>query len=415
LHSKEVKGEGIKQMETTLTIRHNLLKEKNVNTKHMRWFFMVVVMITAIIFIGGCTPTATVEPEKVVVTVEVTKIIEKEPQTVVVTATPSAEEVITEAPEEEGPQLYRPVLRPATKKWKIGYTDGGSQFDVSVIRWKGIQEAAAEAGVELIYCDNAYPDTQKHIQCAEDMVLQKPDLVISSSWIADLNTQIMDIYNEANIPVIAWDGWHPNPRSFYGRDVWTMGTIAGQWAGVWAMDHCNYDQTIVLMDNPEVGEFARQILWGFEAGVKAWFPGIDPSDVYTIGGGSTTDLAQAELSAWLTAHPDEHCVLVTMINNYSAAGAAAAFDIAGRSQDGCIVASGADAPMFAEFKIPEEESAYKASVTDSPWLDGYNLIAMAVDILEGVDVPPISLKPVDLGDVITRDNVDELVPEEYQQ
>jgi ABC-type sugar transport system substrate-binding protein len=104
-------------------------------------------------------------------------------------------------------------------------------------------------------------------------------------------------------------------------------------------------------------------------------------------------------------------VLITAINNDTASGSAVGFAIAGRVKDGCIVGQGADAPMFTEFIIPENESAFKASVSDSPWKDGYALIPMAVDILEGVNVPPISLKE---HEVITRENVNQMVPTEYQ-
>jgi ABC-type sugar transport system substrate-binding protein len=375
----------------------------------MKMLFLMLILLTAITVSGGCAPTDTPEPETVVVTEVVTQLVE--PEVVVVTATPSADEIISEEPEEDEPEVYRPVLKPATKAWRIGYTDGGAQFDVSVIRWKGIQEAAEIAGVEMVYCDNAYPDIEKHISCAELMINQEVDLVISSSWMSEINQQLMDMYNEAGIPVIGWDVTHPGSRSYYGIDTWTAGVLAGDYAGKWALENCNYDADIVLMDNPEVGEFPRQKLWGFEAGVRLWLPGTPPERKYTISGGSLTEDATDALGAWLDAHPDSTCVLVTMINNYSAVGAAAAFDIAGRSGDGCIVGQGADAPMFSEFVIPEDESAFKASVSDSPWKDGEALIPMAVDILEGVDVPPIVLKE---HEVIDRDNIDEMVPEEYQ-
>jgi ABC-type sugar transport system substrate-binding protein len=367
----------------------------------------MLVVITIITLLASCAAPATQTPE--VGTKVVTETVTLEP-------TLSVEEVLaTNTPTvagEEEPTIYHPVLRLAAKKWRIGYTDGGASYDVSKIRWKSIQDAAAEAGVEMVYCDNAWPDTEQHIRCAEMMVSQKVDLVISSSWIAELNDRLMEIYNEANIPVIGWDVTHNGNRSYYGIDTWTAGVLAGDYAGKWALKNCQIDQVdIVLLKDPDVGSFPLQKLSGFVAGVRHWLPGIPPERVYEVISIEASDTFDST-TAWLTAHPDSHCVLITAVNNYSAGGgASAAFTLAGRVKDGCIVGQGADAPMFTEFVTPENESAFKASVSDSPWKDGYALIPMAVDILEGVDVPPISLKE---HEVITRENVDQMVPTEYQ-
>jgi ABC-type sugar transport system substrate-binding protein len=384
-------------------------------TNALKRCFPLLVAITIITLLAGCAGSATqiptvsgpVNTEPVVASPTTPPVQVSTP-----TTAPAANTTTTAAANNGEPTIYRAVLRPATKNWHIGYTDGGSTFDVSKIRWKSIQDAAAVAGVTLVYCDNAYPDLQAPILCAEQMVTQKVDLVISSNWTGDLNSRISEIYKAANIPFIAWDVTSPGSRSYYGIDTWTAGTIAGDYAGKWALTNCQIDQVdIVLMTNPAVGSFPLMKLSGFEAGVRSWLPGIPPERVYTISGGSTADEGLSSMDAWLTAHPDSHCVLVTAINNAGASGASAAFTTSGRVKDGCIVGQGADAPMFTEFVTPETNSAYKASVSDSPWKDGNALIPMAVDILEGVNVPPISLK---VHEIITRENINDTVPTQYQ-
>lgn len=374
-------------------------------TNALRRCFPLLVTITIITLLAGCAGSATQTPP-------VSGPVNTVPGVTNPTTPPVVASTPTTAAANNGePTIYRAVLRPATKNWQIGYTDGGSTFDVSKIRWKGIQDAAAVAGVTMVYCDNAWPDTEAPIRCAELMVTHKVDLVISSNWNASLNSRILEIYHAANIPFIAWDVTAPGSRSYYGIDTWTAGVLAGDYAGKWALTNCQIDNVdIVLPYDPSVGTFPLMKLDGFVAGVRNWIPGIPPERVYKITGG-TTDESLASTDAWLTAHPDSHCVLVTAINNDGASGSAAAFVTSGRVKDGCIVGQGADAPMFTQFVTPVNESAYKASVSDSPWKDGSALIPMAVDILEGVNVPPISLK---VHEVITRDNVNEMVPTEYQ-
>ena len=325
---------------------------------------------------------------------------------------PEVEEVVPS--EELEPEIYEPVLRTAKQEWLIGYTEGLAELDVSVTRKQSILDAAEESGVKVITADNAYPSIDAHISAAEIMVTREVDLVISSSWMEEINPQLMDIYNEAQIPVIGWDVEHPGAVSFYAIDTWTAGVLAGDFAAKYALEHYGdeaYNAHIVLMDEPEVGNYPRQKLWGFEAGIRQWLPAIPKDNVHIIPAGLFADDAQESLGAWLSANPEARPVLVTVINNYIAGGAAAALEIAGRVQDGIIVGHGADAPMFAEFSIPEDKTSFRASLSDSPWEDGYTLIAMAIDILEGNYVPPIVMKK---HDVLTRENVRELVPEEYQ-
>ena len=129
---------------------------------------------------------------------------------------------------------YKAEIRPATKKWKIGYGDGlaGIPFTDSVT--KSINDVAKQMGVDIVYCDNAY-NQEKTVECSNSLVTQQVDGVIFANWIAGTEDLVSGIFKAADIPCVAYDGPHPGCVAF-GPDNFVAAKEAGKFLGQYAKE-----------------------------------------------------------------------------------------------------------------------------------------------------------------------------------
>lgn len=304
------------------------------------------------------------------------------------------------------PEQWEPVMRQAPSGTTIGFANMCECIDFTVKVGNSVEARAKEAGIELLRLDNKYPDSQAPLTNADIIASRNVDLAISFNVLAPVAGAIMEKYNEKKIPAIAVDVVHPG-AVFFGADNYQAGYFAGEYAAKWAKEHGwqGSDIALVVAVNPNVGEVPNLRGLGFRDAVRAAFPDILDSKVFELPSTGTTDGTLANMSAWLTAHPNEHHILAGSINDQEGTGISGACDTAGRTSDCAVVGQGADEPALAELRKPE--NAFKGSVAYFPERYGDRLIPLALDILEGKPVPE---EVHVVHEVVTRENVDTLYP-----
>jgi ribose transport system substrate-binding protein len=110
---------------------------------------------------------------------------------------------------------------------------------------------------------------------------------------------------------------------------------------------------------------------------------------------------------FLTAHPDLHHVIFLANNDESGAGLFAGVQLSGREADCFIGTTGGDTP-FQDHIRAGGGNCWVGSTSFAPEKYGEYVIPMAIDILEGKDVPLMVYME---HFVITADNIDEYYPQ----
>ena len=290
---------------------------------------------------------------------------------------------------------------------KVGFAEGWAAIPFSYAINQRLYELADELGFEVVYCDNAFSPDQA-VSCAELIAQQGADVVIESNWQSGAANAVMNIFNEAGIPVMSVDVVHPN-AIFLGADNYVSGLIGGQAAGEYAdsLGRCD-DVSVLVGINPSEGDAANERLSGFIDGVQTVCGALpdDRIDDELIDAG-TTDQALAIVTDWLTAHPAAGFVLATAIDDPRSFGMSNAMAQSGR--EGVAVGIGCDDIGVAATRTPPEQNNFLGCVAYFPELYPDYAISIAADILEGAAVPQeVHLDHVFLG----VDTIDDVYPAE---
>ncbi len=213
----------------------------------------------------------------------------------------------TEAPAAtEAPTEYKPVIRKATKAWKIGYGDGLAGIPFTQAVTDNINKVAEEMGVEIVYCDNAY-NQEKTVECSNNLVTQGAEGVIFANWVAGTEELVSGIFKDAGIPCIAYDGPHPGCVAF-GPDNFSSAKEAGKFLGEYAKaqgwDPKDVQLLLVWTPNVPVHQARAE---GATAGVKEVID-IPEENIFDIPTEQMGDEI-ANVTTWTTAHPDAKHVL----------------------------------------------------------------------------------------------------------
>ena len=300
---------------------------------------------------------------------------------------------------------YQANMRAFPEGTKIGFAEGWAAIPFSYSINKRLYELADELGFEVVYCDNAF-DAEKAISCAELIVQQAPNFVIESNWQSGAAPGIMNLFNEAGIPVVSIDVVHPN-AIFLGADNYVSGLIGGKAAGEHAksLGRCE-DVSVLLGINPAEGDAANERLSGFADGVQVACGALPEDRIHDeLIDAGTTDQALAKTTDWLTAHPEAGFVLATAIDDPRSFGISNALAQAGR--EGVAVGIGCDEIGVAATRTAPEENNFLGCVAYFPEKYPDFALTIAADILEGKPVPQeVHLEHVFLG----MDSVDDVYP-----
>ena len=354
---------------------------------------LVTVLALGFNLLAGCAPAATQAPAPA------TQV------PAVATQVPAVTEAAAPAPVLD----WKAVVRPATKKWKIGYGDGlaGIPFTASVT--KSINDTAAKMGVEIVYCDNAY-NQEKTVECSNALVTKGAEGVVFANWIAGTEDMVAGIFHTAKIPCVTYDGPHPGCVAF-GPDNFTAAKEAGKFLGEYAkkMGWDPKDVSLITIWSPDVPVHKARAD-GAKEGVKETL-GIPDANIYDVGTKEFNDV-QANVTSFLTGHPNLKYVLCFGHSDQPGVDCGLALDQAGYLGRAAAVGTGASTEALVELRDrTDAQSIFKATISYFPERYGEYLIPAIVDLLEGVKVPERILPGVS---PITRENVNQLYPGEWK-
>lgn len=299
---------------------------------------------------------------------------------------------------------YVPQIRPAPKKYLIGFANYIRAVAFCQYVETGMRNYATQAGVNLYVVDNN-ADAATSVENARAMIANKVDFFIEYQGEADTNVVIGKMMKDAGIPVVAVD--IPVPGApFFGGNNSVAGDLGGEWLGQYASKNWSGQHVVlVLLESTSNGDINAKRMQGYVTGVRKYLPNLADSDVYMLDTTNVTEDALAKMRDWLSAHPDEHHILVGGLHDGVTLGGLQALRAANREADAVIISQGADPSIYAEIRNPS--SAFKGSVAYFPEKYGFYTIAIAEDVLEGKPVPQSFYVP---HVVIDASNIDKYYP-----
>ncbi|HZY74143.1 MAG TPA: substrate-binding domain-containing protein [Edaphobacter sp.] len=298
-------------------------------------------------------------------------------------------------------QLVMKQWRP--KKFRLGYASQSEEFSFSRLVSESIRSSAYDAGVDLLVLGNRY-SPKAAVRNAETFVRERVDLVIEFQTNQQSASIVASKLIEADIPIIAIDIPHPGAH-YYGANNYRAGLIGGhalaqaclhRWGG--AVDE------VILLELPMAGPLPRSRLTGILAGIREVLPKVPDQRVRFINGNGRYEVSLDVMRRHLRKNKASH-VLLGGMNDPSCLGALRAFEEAGREEH-CL-AVGQNASIEARRELRRSNSRLVGSVSYFPEQYGEAVISLALDKLQGKDVPPATFVKHRL---ITRENVDTIYP-----
>lgn len=292
------------------------------------------------------------------------------------------------------------------KKFRLGYASQSEEFSFSRLVSESIRSSAYDAGVDLLVLGNRYsPKTA--VRNAETFVHERVDLVIEFQTNQQSASIVASKLIEANIPIIAIDIPHPGAH-YYGANNYRAGLIGGhalaqaclhRWGG--AIDE------VILLELPMAGPLPRSRLTGILAGIREVLPKFPEQRVRFVNGNGQYETSLDVMRRHLRKSKANH-VLIGGMNDPSCLGALRAFEEAGREEH-CL-AVGQNASVEARRELRRPNSRLVGSVSYFPEQYGEAVISLALDKLQGKDIPPATFVKHQL---ITKENVDSIYPNDH--
>ena len=268
--------------------------------------------------------------------------------------------------------------------YRIGYAmlTGQSPYAEDVTR--GLKEEADRKSIELIVADNCYnPDIA--LMNARMFVNQRVDLVIECQSYEKVAPVISEMFSEARIPVLAVD--IPLPGAiFFGANNYRAGLIAGRALADYA--ERNWEgkvDKLILLELPQSGPIPMARMTGTLNGLREHIS-VSPDDVIELDGGARWRAATTLCGAFSRPLSGDSRLLIATINDASAVGAVRALEAGGRTSG--VVVVGQNATLEARQELRREGSLLLGSVGYFPERYGSQIMPLALQLLEGVQVAP---------------------------
>lgn len=289
------------------------------------------------------------------------------------------------------------------RRYRFGYASQTEEFSFSRLVSDSIRSSAYDAGIDLLVLNNCYsPKTA--IRNAETFVRERVDLVIEFQTNQQSASVVASKLMEAGIPIIAIDIPHPG-AAYYGANNYRAGLIGGralaqaslrEWKGV-------VDE-IILLELPMAGPLPRSRLTGMLAGIREQLEKIPDQKVHFIDGNGRFEKSLEVMRRYLRRNKS-HRILIGALNDPSCLGALYAFEEAGREEH-CL-AVGHNASIEARRELRRPGSRLVGSVGFFPERYGEAVISLALDKLQGKEIPPATFIKHRL---ITSENVSSFYP-----
>lgn len=275
--------------------------------------------------------------------------------------------------------------RTASQNWKIGWSNPLAAIDFSTRLENSTIRTAEAAGASVVgNCDMEY-DPAKALGCTETVLQLNPDAVVFPNWQQSAAEASMALYNEAKVPVVNMDVYHPN-AIFFGVDNFTSGALSGINAGLYAKETWDCEDVWILLgENLTAGQAPDLRLVGFQQGIQAICGVPDERVVRIPVDGSTEQGLQATLD-WLTGNPNALHPLAASLDDVVTVPMSRALEQAGR--DGIASGQGGELNGIERlYEGPVEQTKYLGTTAYFPEFYGDFAVAALIDILEGRAVP----------------------------
>jgi ribose transport system substrate-binding protein len=306
--------------------------------------------------------------------------------------------------ERRGKNIYAPAARLRHKKiYRLGYAPHSDESLFSRMISESICSSAYEAGVELITLSNRSSPTVA-VRNADRFAQAGVDLVIEFQTNQESASAVSDRLAYVGIPIIAIEVPHPGAL-FYGPNNYRAGLLAG-----YALAHAcisrwqaSFDE-LLLLDLPIAGPLVGSRLTGIIAGLRERLPAFSDNQIHFVDGRGRFENSLELVRKHLRRIPSRR-ILIGAINDPSCIGALTAFEEAGRV--GECLAVGHNGTLTARRELRRAGSGLIGSVGYFPEQYGESVIRLAVDKLQGRQVPPATFIKHHL---LTPENVDHFYP-----
>ncbi len=279
--------------------------------------------------------------------------------------------------------LYRLVSRPRKLRFGFGKQSGEMPFSEAVTA--SLQEAATQAGVDLLVLDNRY-DPATAVATAEQFVKNRVDLVIEFQVDQAVAPVIADKIALAGIPLIAVDIPHPH-ATYFGVDNYRVGIEAGELLADYAVSTWGGKLEWVLgLDIEDAGPMVQSRITGAFEGVRSRLPDLPVESFVRIDGRGIREKSARVVSEFLNRHPKDRHILIAAATDTSALGALEAVRTLKREKHVAIVGQDCIEEAIDEMRRPD--SPWIGSVSHEAGSYGPQLIHLGLSILRGLTVPP---------------------------
>ena len=286
------------------------------------------------------------------------------------------------------------------KRFRIGYASQTNDSFCSALA-QGLRWAAASRPIDLIEVENRY-SIKVALRNAERLVARGVDLAIEFQAYEHIGTKVAQLFEQAEIPLIAVEIPHPN-AIFLGADNQRAGAMAGRALLKAARTHWSGKcDEILFLDLEIAGSLPHLRLSSAQSILRN---GLDGDCVMTHLDSRGEFVRSFELTRRHLQLVPKRRTLITGINDYAVLGALRAFEEAGRSAMCLAVSHGGGPEARRELRLANTRLI--ATVAFFPEKYGESLLLLALDILNKRNTPPAVYMPVQL---LTRKNVGEFFP-----
>jgi ribose transport system substrate-binding protein len=282
---------------------------------------------------------------------------------------------------------------------KIGLIELGSAVPFSNLVTKSVEQAANEAGAELVTCDSEL-EGQPALDCAKSFATQGVEGYLNFQSDAELSEAICTAGPQ--VPVIAVDiAQEPCEVAFMGADNEYAGFIAGKAVGEFAKNewNCEYD-AYVSLEEPEAGSVNEERMGGYRKGFQEICPG-DLKNEKKLNA-SRSEVARTQFTDALTALPNMERIIAVGINDESVLAALAAAKTAGREKDVFVSGQGTEPNAVCAIK---HNPQWIADTAYFPERYGEIGVPYLLEAMEGKEIPKKLLVPHEL---LTSKNIEQV-------
>jgi ribose transport system substrate-binding protein len=289
----------------------------------------------------------------------------------------------TYKPAVKHPDKWVAVLRKPARPMRLGFGEQGEGQVLLDAFNASMKAVTAQVGIELIIGNYNLPSTTDAVTQAQAIALRGPSVVVSFNVLTAVMQAVNGNYSRGCVPIIQVTAPAPNTIVF-GASNSDVGKTEGNYLAAYVKQHNWQPATVTVLglQSPGLGESIGLRIGDCQRAVQAALPGVKVDNLASVSP-STAD-AQTKTTDWLTAHPNDHHVLVCSIADIFAIGAANAFKGANRSDDGVVMGAGGGADATTTIKA----GGPMVGTVDFGWgRYGEYLVPLAEDVFEGKPVP----------------------------